>query len=297
MSAKIKLIAAMLIWGSMGLFVKNIDLPSGELALFRGVIGVFSLFLVIFLKKIHITKKELLKNKTLLIVSGIALGFNWIFLFEAYKHTTVAIATLSYYLAPAIVTVLSSLILNEKLTKIKMICIMTALTGLAFVAGIFLPENQGMVTNLGILYGIAAAISYASLTLMNKFLRDLTSIEATVSQLGVASLVLLPYTLFTSSFTGTVIAEQTIMLIIVLGMIHTGLAFWLFFSSIQDLKAQTIAVLSYLDPVSAILLSAWLLKEEFTFLQIFGACLILGSTFISEISESNKVKFRTQFNR
>ncbi len=283
MKAKIKIIAAMLIWGSMGLFVRNINLSSGEIALIRGVTGVSFLLVLCSILRLHITSRALVDYKLLLIASGIALSANWIFLFEAYKHTTIAITTLSYYLAPIIITVLSRLVLKEKLTVIKVICIITALVGIAFVSGVYTGSHQDRGNGLGIIYGVAAAISYASLTLMNKFIKSLTSIEATIAQLGVASMVLLPYTLLTRNSTDIILEGQTVILLITLGIIHTGLAFWLFFSAIKDLKAQTIAVLSYIDPVTAIALSALLLNENLGLAQIFGAFLILGSTLTSEI--------------
>lgn len=286
MSAKLKIISSMLIWGSMGLFVKNIDLSADQIALFRGVIGVFFLLGVSLVWKMYISQTELLRNKKLLIASGVALGTNWIFLFEAYKHTTIAIATLSYYLAPIIVVALSSLILNEKLTHIKVLCMGTALTGLGFVSGMLPSAHQSTGSGLGILYGLAAAVSYASITLMNKFIKGPTSIETTVAQLGIASMVLLPYTLFTSSFIGIIVDGQSVLLLLTLGMIHTGLGFWLFFSAINSLRAQTIAVLSYIDPVTAIVLSTLLLKEEISSVQLVGAGLILGATFISEVSDT-----------
>jgi RarD protein len=285
MGARQKIIAAMLIWGSMGLLVRNIPLPSGEIALVRGGIGVFFLVTVSFLMKTPLARRELIHNQPVLLASGIALGVNWILLFEAYQHTTIANATLSYYLAPVIITVLSRLVLKEKLTVIKGICILAALTGLALVAGVFTAAPPTAGHNLGILYGVAAAVAYAGFTLLNKFLKGLTSLAATIAQLGVATIVLLPYTLFAGNATA-VIAGRTVLLLIILGIIHTGLAFWLFFSAVKDLKAQTVAVFSYIDPVTAIILSACLLDEKMGPVQILGACLILGSTLLSEICGS-----------
>ena len=282
MTAKIKILIAMLIWGSLGLFVRNINLPSGEIAFFRGIIGIFFLLAISLLLKIQISKKKLVNNGLLLSASGIALGANWIFLFEAYRHTTIAIATISYYLAPIFIVVLSSLILREKPTLIKGICIMAALIGLALVLGVFTTPLQAAGNKTGIIYGISAAAAYASLTLMNKFMKGLSSMEATIAQLGIASAVLLPYILFTRTSAAVSISGLTVLLLLILGVIHTGLAFWLFFSSVQHLKAQAVAVFCYLDPVTAIAVSALLLQETLNPVQAIGACLILGFAFISE---------------
>ena len=282
MSAKLKISAAMLIWGSMGILVRDIHLPSAEIALVRGVIGVLFLLAVSLIMKSPVSQSGLAHNKLLLIASGAALGANWILLFEAYRHTTIANATLSYYLAPVIITVLSRLVLKEQLTVTKGICIIAALTGLALIAGIFTAALPTPGNGLGIMYGAAAAVAYAGFTLMNKFLKGLTSIAATIAQLGVAALVLLPYTLLTGN-AAAVSAGRTVLWLAILGIIHTGLAFWLFFSAVKDLKAQTIAVFSYIDPVTAIVLAAALLNEKMGPAQILGAALILGSAFCSEI--------------
>ncbi len=283
MTRNFKMIAAMLIWGSMGLFVRKIDLPSGEIALIRSIIGLLFLLLLGYLLKIHVSGKVLKENKYLLILSGMALGANWIFLFEAYKHTTIAAATLSYYTAPTMLAIASPLILKEKLTKVKLICIIAAVAGLALISGVF-ESAPRTGDGIGIACGVAAAVFYASLTLINKLIRELGSLEATIAQLGVSTLTLLPYVLLTSSSAFSVDGRSA-MLLVILGVFHTGLAFWLFFSSVQELKAQTVAIFSYIDPLTAILLSALLINEIITPLKIFGAVLILGSAFISEIHQ------------
>ncbi len=288
MKAKIKIITAMLTWGSMGIFVRHINLPAGQIAFIRGIIGLSFLLAVSLLLKKPILKKELANNKWILIASGIILGANWIFLFEAYKHTTIAIATLSYYLAPIIIAIVSPLIFKEKLTFIKGVCCIAALIGLAFVSGVFETSSQGAGNGLGILFGIAAAISYASLTLMNKCIKGLSSMDATIAQFGISSIMLIPYILLNDYPLDIILDWKTVILLIILGVFHTGLAFWLFFSAIRDLKAQTIAVFSYLDPVTAVLMSALLLNEKIGLIQIFGAFIFLGSAFVSGYLKETK---------
>jgi len=285
MKAKIKILAAMLTWGSMGVIVRHINLPAGRIAFVRAVIGLLFLLLISFLLKKPFPKKELVKNQWILITSGIVLGANWIFLFEAYKHTTIAIATLSYYIAPIIITIMSALILKEKISSIKVALMITALIGLALVSGVFGPSQKNMGNGMGILFGIAAAICYASFTILNKFIKDLSSMDSTIAQFGISSFILIPYTLLCENTTGIHIHWNTVLLLIILGVCHTGLAFWLFFSAVRDLKAQTIAAFSYLDPVTAVLLSALLLNEKLGLYQIFGACIILGSAFLSGFAE------------
>lgn len=289
MNAKVRVIIAMLIFGSMGLLVRNINLSSSTIALARSMIGVVFLVVVsIYLKK-QIAKKALLNNLLLLVMAGIVLSGNWIFLFQAYKHTSIATATLTYYLAPAFIAIFSPLVLKEKTTVTNLICIATSLLGMLLVSGVLTNPVQGMEDCIGIFYGIAAALSYASLTLLNKFIRGLSPTEATMAQLGSASVVLLLYTLFTKDLESLTFDVQDMILLIILGIVHTGIAFWLYFSSLQKLKAQTVAAFSYIDPVAALILSSLLLDEKMGLTEIVGSILILGSTLISQRLQFNNL--------
>ena len=282
MRSEVKNITAMLIFGTIGIFVRNIDLSSKETALSRGIIGSLFLIVVLICSKEKISFQGIKKNILILFLSGIGIGLNWIFLFQAYKYTTVSIATLSYYSAPVIVTILSPIILNERLSLIKFLCVIGAMTGMIFIAGN--SESSGAVYNhtLGIIYGVSAAVFYASVIIMNKFIKGLGGLETTVTQLILASIVLVPYVIMTDGFDFSRMTKISYTSLIILGVIHTGFAYFLYFSSLKELKGQTIAVLSYIDPISAVIISSLFLGEKMTFLQIVGGILILGSTFISE---------------
>lgn len=280
MNAKLRNITAMLIFGTIGLFVKNIELSSSEIALTRGFIGGVTLILAtIFLKK-KISFEAIKNNLYLLIFSGLAVGLNWIFLFQGYKYTSISNATLSYYFAPVFVTILAPFILKEKLTLSKFLCVLMALVGMFCIVGV--DGINGGSDLIGIAYGLLAAGFYASVILMNKFLKEIDSIEITVIQLISATITLLPYVLYVEGLGILSVSSVSIPYILILGIVHTGIAYLLYFSSFQGLKGQTIAVLSYIDPVFAIIISAVILKEQLGFLQIIGGVLILGSSFLSE---------------
>nr|WP_295970325.1 DMT family transporter [uncultured Bacillus sp.] len=287
MQGKAKLITAMLIFGSIGVFVKHIDLSSSEIALLRGVIGSVFLLSVSLLKK-KFSFKGVKGNLVLLLLSGAAIGFNWIFLFEAYRYTTISNATISYYFAPILVMALAPFILREKLTLVKAGSIIVAMIGL------FLTANNGDGSNgmyhhtVGIVYGLLAATLYASVILMNKFIKNMSDYEITVIQLMMASIVLVPYVYVKDSFSFSGLDGQSIVLILILGMIHTGLAYYLYFGSIKELKGQTIAILSYIDPIFAVMIAAVLLGESMTVQQMVGGILILGSTFLSGKEENRR---------
>lgn len=280
MNAKLRNITAMLIFGTIGLFVKNIELSSSEIALTRGFIGGVTLILATIFFKKKISFEAIKNNLYLLIFSGLAVGLNWIFLFQGYKYTSISNATLSYYFAPVFVTILAPFILKEKLTLSKFLCVLMALVGMFCIVGV--DGINGGSDLIGIAYGLLAAGFYASVILMNKFLKEIDSIEITVIQLISATITLLPYVLYVEGLGILSVPSVFIPYILILGIVHTGIAYLLYFSSLQGLKGQTIAVLSYIDPVFAIIISAVILKEQLGFLQIIGGVLILGSSFLSE---------------
>lgn len=291
MKSRLMNLSAMLIFGTIAVFVRNINLSSKEIALLRGFIGSIFLLGVMLFSKEKTSFSGIKKNMLLLFLSGIGVGGNWIFLFEAYKYTTVSIATLSYYFAPIFVTITAPIILKEKFSMIKIICVCTAMVGMLCIVG----ANSGGAGAgynhiLGIGYGLLAAVFYASVILMNKFIKGLKGVETTVTQLILASLVLLPYVLLTTGFDFSKMTGISYGYLIFLGVVHTGFAYALYFTSLKDLKGQTIAVLSYIDPITAVVISSVFLGEKMTILQIIGGILILGSTFISENQEILKKK-------
>ena len=192
-------------------------------------------------------------------------------------------ATLSYYFAPVFVILVSPIVLGEKLTKKKLCCAVGAVVGMLLVSNVLFLEN-GENGLLGIFFGLMAAVLYASVMILNKFMKGLTGLETTAAQLGVAAVILLPYTVLTaaepfSAVWASVPAISWILLAFV-GIVHTGVGYLLYFSAMKKLPAQTVAVLSYIDPVTAILLSAVILRETMSVPQMVGAALILGMTWM-----------------
>ncbi|MEH7225438.1 DMT family transporter [Bacillus sp. JJ1566] len=291
MKAKIIFIIVMLIFGSIGLFVKNIDLSSSEIALFRGAFGSLFLIVASFLVKKKFSFKTFKKNLIFLLLSGAALGFNWIFLFESFRYTTIANATLSYYFAPVFVMILAPFLLKEKWTWMKGIGITLAFLGLLLVVNPGAEAAVGAYNHsVGIMYGLLAAAFYTSVILLNKFIKSLSDFETTIMQLLTASIVLFPYVLASQNMNYSDLGLQSIILLFIVGIIHTGVAYLLYFSVLKKLKAQTIAVFSYIDPISAVIMAAIILNESMGFVQIVGGVFILGSSFVSEINWKRLLK-------
>ncbi|WP_339252728.1 DMT family transporter [Sporosarcina sp. FSL W8-0480] len=288
MKAKFQFTLSMIIFGTIGVFVKYIDLSSSEIALLRGLIGCLFLMTVIIIMKKKIPWALVKVNAVLLFVSSIALGANWIFFFEAIKHTTLSNAVLSYYFAPVFVTILSPIVLKEKLSAEKIICIGIAMLGMLFIVGNGKISTSGAGDLIGIGYGLVAAALYASLMLTNKFIKNMDGRDTTLIQLGIASTFLMPYVFLTEGFGLFDISSSSIPLILIIGIVHTGFAYLLFFSSIQKLKGQSIAALSYADPLTSLVISVLILFEPMTAIQFVGGVLLLGSTFVSE---NQSIKF------
>ena len=288
--AKLELIASMFIFGTIGIFVRHIPLPSSIIALVRGFVGAFFVLLFVYLKKSRPDKEAIRKNFVMLALSGAFIGINWILLFESYNYTTVATATICYYMEPIFVILASPFLLKEKLTAKKAICAAVALLGMVFVSGVLQSGIPALSEVKGILYGLGAACFYATVVLMNKKITAINAYDKTIMQLGMGAIVLTPYVMLTQDF-GTAASSMTPALwalLLFVGLIHTGVAYALYFDSMKDLKAQTLAIFSYIDPIVAIILSALLLKESMGLYGVIGAILVLGSTFISEMPEKER---------
>ena len=277
------LVISMVIFGTIGIFRRAIPLPSEVLAFARGVLGSVFLLLVLRVSGRKFDLRSASKHLWLLILTGAMIGLNWILLFEAYNYTSVAIATLCYYMQPVIVILASPLLFRESLPRFKVLCVAVALAGMVFVSGV--PEG-GLPTAgeaRGVLYGLAAAALYATVVLMNKCIQGVGTYEKTILQLSAAAVVLVPYLAVTEDFSALALTPFAVIMVLVVGVVHTGIAYALYFGSMDGLRAQTVALMSYIDPVTAILLSALLLQEPMTPLGVLGAALVLGSTVVSEV--------------
>lgn len=286
---KMMMIGAMTIFGTIGIFRKYIPLPSSLLALARGMIGTaFLLLLVLVIKRDKLSTEAIKRNLGFLVVSGAFIGFNWILLFEAYQYTTVATATLCYYMAPVIVVLVSPFLFKERLTPLKALCVAVALAGMVFVSGIPQSGFGGISELKGILLGLGAATLYAIVVILNQYIEDISAYDKTIMQLGTAAIAILPYTLLTENFADITFTPVAVCMLFFVGIVHTGIAYTLYFGSMSGLKTQTIALFSYIDPVVAIILSAIILQENIGLWGVIGAVMVLGSTMVSELFGDKK---------
>ena len=278
----------MAIFATIGIFRKFISLPSGTVAMARAVVGTIFLVVLMLIRGKKISFDSIKKNAIPLCLSGVFLGFNWILLFEAYNYTTVATATLCYYMAPVILILISPIAFKEKLTLPKLLCVAVAVGGMTLVSGTFSSNEQGTDNIKGVFLGLCAALFYAAVVTCNKKLKDIEAFDRTTVQLGISAIVLVPYTFLLEDFSGVTLNASTTILLIVVGVIHTGVAYALYFGCMDKLNTQTVALYSYIDPVGAVLLSALLLKEPMGIPEIIGAVLVLGATLTSEFVDRRR---------
>lgn len=282
LNSYLMLISAMLLYGTIGVFRRYIPLSSGMLAFSRGLLGSLFLWGLVRLRgrggAEWIGRKDLL----LLALTGALIGANWMLLFEAYNHTTVATATMCYYMQPTLVILLSPLVLRERLTARRLACAGAAVAGMAFVSGV--ADGGGISARdlSGVAFGLGAAALYATVILLNKRVQVEDAYKKTAIQLTAATVALAPYVLLTEDFVAIRLDARAAVLVLIVGIVHTGVAYAMYFGSMKRLRAQTIALLSYIDPVFALLLSAAVLHEPITPLGLLGAALIIGSALVGE---------------
>ena len=281
MNAKAMLSISMAIFGTLGVFTRNIAVASGELALYRAILAAALILVYLAVSKQKIDFSGIKKEIPLLLASGMAMGINWILLFQAYRYTTISVATLSYYFAPVIVTIVCPFLFHEKLTRKQIICFIMSTIGLVLVIGIG-TLGQGGTDLLGILFGLGAAVFYATVILLNKFIKNVAGIHRTLLQFFAAILILIPYVACTSGCLLASLDPKGWICLLIVGLVHTGITYCLYFSALKDLKGQETAILSYIDPLVAVLISVLILGESMSISQALGGAMILGFTLWNE---------------
>lgn len=273
LKAYIMLISSMLIWGSLPIFVSQVSYSSEQVVLCRVVLGLVFLLIVFLLRGKRPNRDGIRKYGLQLLVTGVIMGFNWMFLFDAYRFVDVSIATLCYYTEPVLVCIASAFLFKEKMTPIKIVSIVAAVIGMFIVNGV---SAGGSDPLRGIACGLLAALLYCCVTLSNKTVHGLSGLETTIVQLIGAAIVMIPYVLLSQGFGAPVYGWKDVIFMLALGILHSGIALLIYFSSMQVLPAQTVALCSYVDPASALFFAAVFLGDRMTFLQWIGAILIIG---------------------
>lgn len=280
--AQIHFIISMLIFGTIGLFVKFIPLSAGIIASSRGILGGLFICILLLTKKDKISIISIKENFKMLLLSGFLISSNWIFLFEGFKYSTVSIVIVLYYLCPIFLLIWSAVFFKEKISIKQVICIVIALIGVVLISGLLNGNGKSLNQIKGIVYGILAGVFYSLVILCNKKLKNVKQPESTMIQIFIAGLFVLLHALFTTKVINVSMNMYSIFMLLIVVIIHTGIAYIMYFDAVSKLKTGTVAILSYLDPVFALMMSVLFLKEKMGIIEIIGALLILSSAYISE---------------
>ena len=284
---KLQLILTMMLFGTIGTLSRYINMPSSIICFGRAFFGVIIILVIITLRREKPDYAAIKRNIGWLLLTSVFMCLNWICQFEAFKYTTIAVSTLCYYMQPVFYILAAAVVLKEKLSPRKLVCVAIAFCGMIFVSGV-LQTGLHISELKGVLFGIAGGFFYAMVVLINKYMKDISPMNTTIMQLALVSVIMLPYSAATGAFSEAKVTTVGIICLIVLGFVHTGIGYMIYFDAVNKLPAQTVGILSYIDPVEAVLLSAFFLREPMTLWTVIGAVMILGATAVSELGPANK---------
>ena len=282
-SARLQLIFTMLLFGTIGALSRYINMPSSIICFGRAFFGVITIMILLAVRKEKTDTEAIRRNLWWLVLSSVLMCCNWICQFEAYKYTTIATSTLCYYMQPVFYILAGAVVLREKLTAKKIICVAIAFCGMILVSGVL--QTGFHISELkGAIFGVTGGFFYAMVVLINKYMKDISPVNTTIMQLSLVSVIMLPYSAATGDFSEVSVTLTGIICLLILGVLHTGIGYIIYFDAVNKLPAQTVGILSYIDPVEAVMLSAFLLKEPVNIYTVFGAAMILGAAAVSELT-------------
>lgn len=285
-------VAAMLIFGSNGVFASMLEMSGAQLVLLRTLIGGAVLLIIILISRSRTPKEVLLREKWRLLFTGVCLGANWALLFEAYNLMNVSLATLTYYTAPVLVLVLAPLVLKERQNGLAYLGMAVVIVGMLLVVGT--DFGEGGVSATGLIVGLGSAVFYAMLMLVNKQITGVSGLNLTFIEIVIAAVILLPYVFATSGGVPLPTDARGIFALLFLCTVNTGFACWLYFSSMNRLPAKAVALMGYFDPVSALIFSAVFLDERLSSVQLAGAILVLAGALVGQFRPRRFTKTDSQ---
>ncbi len=281
---RIKLLLVMIMWGSLGVFTRSIPLSALSLAFLRAFIALPVLFVVMKMKKENNVKWPLIKPY---LISGVLLGFGWLTLFYGFKHTSISSAVMIYNMCPVYVMIAAPQVLKETISKVQIAVISISFLGLLLIVGHNLLDGYGF---MGLALSAISGMLYATIVLINRSIKvRVDNQTATFVQIFAAMIVLLPFVLIDGNILMVVYLDaRAVIYTILLGVLHTGVAYTIFFSLYTHMKSVEIVSYSFLEPLFGILFSVIFVGETLTFPQIIGGIMIFGSNYIGEMLKDRK---------
>lgn len=285
--SRLQLLFTMLLFGTIGTLSRYINMPSSIICFGRAFFGVITILILLTARRERPDTEAIRRNIGWLILSSVFMCTNWICQFEAFKYTTIATSTLCYYMQPVFYILAGAVVLKERLTVKKLTCVGVAFCGMILVSGV-LQTGLHISELKGVIFGVSGGFFYAMVVLINKYMKDISPVNTTVMQLALVSVIMLPYSAATGAFSEVSITATGIICLIILGVLHTGIGYIIYFDAVNKLPAQTVGILSYIDPVEAVLLSAFFLREPINIYTVAGAAMILGAAAVSELTGEKK---------
>ena len=281
---KVQLALIMMLNGTIGVITRFIDMPSASMCCIRAFIAASIILAYLYAANKRPDMAAIKAELGTVIGAGISLGLIWLFIFEAFNRTTVAIASVCFYTEPVIFLVAASLLFREKLSRVKVACVLCALAGTVLISGI-LSGSMEKSSLSGVICALMAALSYAVNVLLNKKVESVSPVDMTVAQMIIAGIVTLPYAVMVERVDLSSLSALSITLLLVLAVVYTALGYFLYYDAVAWVDSGTIAVLSYLDPLVSVLLSVLFLHEAMTAPVFAGIVLIFTSAFLSEAAD------------
>lgn len=275
----LKYVAAVILFGSNGVIASQIAMSSSAIVFTRTLIGALFLAAIYILSRARPTCWRNKRHFAFLLASGVAMGASWLFLFEAYTQVGVSVAILAYYCGPVIVMILAPVVFKERIALASVIGFLAVVVGMLCVNGQTLVQGH---VSPGLIFAVLAAFTYAAMVILNKKAGSITGLENPLWQLVAAFVTVALFVLFKEGAAIRVPAGSWIP-VLVLGLLNTGVGCYLYFSSIGGMRAQSVAILGYLEPLSALLFAAAFLGESLSPIQMVGAALILSGAVFGEL--------------
>lgn len=292
MQNTLKYLASLFIFGFNGIFASYVDATSTQIVFLRVLIGTAVLFCAFLVTRKPVTCLKHRRALGYLALSGCAMGLQWLLLFEAFNHIGVGMATLLNYCGPIIVIALAPFVFKERMTWNKMLGILVVVGGVLLLNG----STTGSVDVVGIACGLGAAALYAVMVTFSKKATAIKGLENTSIQM-LAGLAAVFVVLLVKGEANVTMPLGSVPAMLELGILGTGAACLLYFSGIGEMKAQTVAVLGYLEPLGAVVLSAIILGEAMTGLQLAGAACVIGGACLAQlrVPQSWRTRVRQRF--
>ncbi len=276
----LKYMLSLLLFGSNGIVAAAVDAEAVAIVFWRTLLGSLLLAGIFVAKRQCVTVHHRPKDAAFLLLSGASTGMSWVFLYEAYRLAGVGVSTVIYYIGPVAVMALSPMLFKERLTAGKVCCL-----GIVLVGAILLNSASGEagVDPAGLACAFASAACHAVMVIFNKLASRTQGLENPMLQLAISFATVAVYLLFAGKGLPA-FPVRTAMPLVVLGLVNTGLGCYLYFSSLGGLRAQSIVVLGYLEPLSAVVLALLLLGEPMSLVQAAGCAMIIGGALLAELA-------------